>query len=196
MTGKNDKLMQVTWAPSDTVALAVSGGIDSMVLYHMLRTGYSHTFDKLILLHVNHGLRPESESEEKYIKDLGARNGHTVEVKHLSMAADFSQAKARAMRYHFFKAQCLAHGAAVLLTAHHRDDHHETILHQLLTGRHLNDKLGRNRISTTYVTSRMRQMQGMIIPGIIYGTISCRSSETARTSMKAVSTGSRKIWMS
>lgn len=145
MTGKNDKLMQVTWAPSDTVALAVSGGIDSMVLYHMLRTGYSHTFDKLILLHVNHGLRPESESEEKYIKDLGARNGHTVEVKHLSMAADFSQAKARAMRYRFFKAQCLAHGAAVLLTAHHRDDHHETILHQLLTGRHLNDKLGINR---------------------------------------------------
>ncbi|CAM4296326.1 tRNA lysidine(34) synthetase TilS [Lacicoccus alkaliphilus] len=145
MAGKNEKLMHVTWAPSDMIALAVSGGIDSMVLYHMLRTGYSHTFDKLILLHVNHGLRPEAADEEKYIKDLGARHGHTVEVKHLSMAADFSQAKARALRYHFFKTECLAHGAAVLLTAHHRDDHHETILHQLLTGRHLNAALGIKR---------------------------------------------------
>jgi len=141
MTEDIKEMMQMMWTPSDTIALALSGGIDSMVLYHMLEER-DHTYQKLVLLHVNHGMRPESADEENYIRRLGARNGHTVEVAHLSMAEDFSQAKARELRYRFFKAQCEKHGAAVLLTAHHMDDHHETILHQLLTGRHLNDTLG------------------------------------------------------
>ena len=141
MTEAIDKLMQMKWAPSDTIALAVSGGIDSMVLYHIL-TERDDTYQRIVLLHVNHGVRPESADEENYIRRLASRNGHAVEVLHLSMAGDFSQAKARTLRYRFFKEQCEKHGAAVLLTAHHLDDHHETILHQLLTGRHLNDTLG------------------------------------------------------
>lgn len=141
MTEDIDKLMQMSWAPSDTIALALSGGIDSMILYHIL-TDRDDTYRKLVLLHVNHGMRPESADEENYIRRLASRNGHTVEVAHLSMAGDFSQAKARTLRYRFFKEQCKRHDAAVLLTAHHLDDHHETILHQLLTGRHLNDTLG------------------------------------------------------
>ena len=136
------KLANVKWQKSDTVALAISGGIDSMVLYHQLTHEYSGTYQKLVLLHVNHGVRTESEEEEQYIKQLGTSNDHTVEVKHLSMGDDFSQGQAREMRYHFFADRCKAHGVDVLLTAHHKDDHFETILHQLLTNRHLNQSLG------------------------------------------------------
>lgn len=135
-------LANVKWQKSDTVALAISGGIDSMVLYHQLTHEYRDTYQKLILLHVNHGVRIESQEEEQYIKQLGKSNDHTVEVKHLSMGDDFSQGQAREMRYHFFADRCKAHGVDVLLTAHHKDDHFETILHQLLTNRHLNQSLG------------------------------------------------------
>lgn len=136
------KLADVNWEPSDTVALAISGGIDSMVLYHQLTHEYRTTYKKLILFHVNHGVRRESEEEERYIRELGALNNHIVEVKHLSMGSDFSQAQARDLRYGFFADRCKAHGVDVLLTAHHKDDHLETILHQLLTNRHLNPVLG------------------------------------------------------
>lgn len=136
------KLANVKWQKSDTVALAISGGIDSMVLYHQLTHEYSGTYRELILLHVNHGVRRESEQEEQYIGQLGESNDHLVEVKHLSMGDGFSQGQAREMRYRFFADRCKIHGVDVLLTAHHKDDHFETILHQLLTNRHLNQSLG------------------------------------------------------
>lgn len=136
------KLADVKWRTSDTVALAISGGIDSMVLYHQLTHEYRHTYKKLVLFHVNHGVRRESAEEERYIKELGALNNHIVEVDHLFMGSDFSQGQAREMRYRFFADRSKAQGVDVLLTAHHKDDHFETVLHQLLTNRHLNQTLG------------------------------------------------------
>lgn len=136
------KLADVKWRTSDTVALAISGGIDSMVLYHQLTHEYRDTYKKLILFHVNHGVRRESGEEEQYIRELGTSNNHIIEVDHLSMGGDFSQGQARELRYRFFADRCKAHGVDVLLTAHHKDDHFETILHQLLTNRHLNQTLG------------------------------------------------------
>ncbi|WP_052254966.1 tRNA lysidine(34) synthetase TilS [Salinicoccus sp. YB14-2] len=136
------KLANIKWQKSDTVALAISGGMDSMVLYHQLTHEYRNTYQKLVLFHVNHGVRKESEEEEQYIKQLAKENDHTVAVKHLSMGGEFSQGKAREMRYRFFADEYKACGADVLLTAHHKDDHFETVLHQLLTNRHLNRTLG------------------------------------------------------
>lgn len=136
------KLANIKWHNSDTVALAISGGIDSMVLYHQLTHEYKDTYQKLVLFHVNHGVRGESHEEERYIKQLGSSNNHAVEVKHLYMADDFSQRRAREMRYRFFADESKVHDVDVLLTAHHRDDHFETVLHQLLTNRHLNYTLG------------------------------------------------------
>lgn len=136
------KLANVKWQKSDTVALAVSGGIDSMVLYHQLTHEYRNTYQKLVLFHVNHGVRKASEEEEQYIRQLAKENNHPLEVKRLSMGDEFSQAQAREMRYRFFADKYKTCGADVLLTAHHKDDHFETILHQLLTNRHLNHALG------------------------------------------------------
>lgn len=136
------KLAKVKWQKTDTLALAISGGIDSMVLYHQLTHEFRDTYKQLILLHVNHGVRAESEEEERFIKMLGASNDHAVEVDHLSMGDDFSQRQAREKRYRFFADRCKAHSVDMLLTAHHKDDHFETVLHQLLSNRHLNQTLG------------------------------------------------------
>lgn len=61
-------MLDVTWQQEDDLALAVSTGIDSMSLLHMLNTTYKDTYHKLICLHVNHGLREASREEAEFIK--------------------------------------------------------------------------------------------------------------------------------
>ncbi|MFC7339737.1 ATP-binding protein, partial [Haloferula chungangensis] len=43
------------WAKTDHIAIALSGGVDSSVLYHMLSTSYKDTYQSLTIFHVNHG---------------------------------------------------------------------------------------------------------------------------------------------
>ncbi|GAB3055471.1 tRNA lysidine(34) synthetase TilS [Salinicoccus sesuvii] len=131
------------WDPEEKVALAISGGVDSMVLYQLLNTVYKETYDTLLLLHVNHGQRTASFDEAEYIVDMAQRNGQLCETVTLDiLSAEFSQEKARVARYDFFGEMMVRHGASVLLTAHHLDDQYETILHALLTGRHLPGRMG------------------------------------------------------
>ncbi|WP_411842992.1 tRNA lysidine(34) synthetase TilS [Salinicoccus sp. HZC-1] len=135
--------LKCSWSKSETVALAISGGVDSMVLYHLLKTSYSETFRRLILLHVNHGQRAASMKEAAYIEVMAQRdNVHCETIKLDLPHEDFSQARAREERYRFFDEMMVRHGAAVLLTAHHLDDQYESVLHQVLTGRYLPGKMG------------------------------------------------------
>jgi len=135
--------LRCSWDRDDTVALAISGGVDSMVLYHLLKTSYRDTFGRLILLHVNHGQRTASEAEAAHIVNMAAADGVLCETVRLDIDKDdFSQAAAREARYQFFDEMMMRHGARVLLTAHHLDDQYESVMHQLLTGRYLPGKMG------------------------------------------------------
>ncbi len=128
--------IDVTWSHDDDIALAVSGGVDSNVLLHLLITKYQHTFKTLTLLHVNHQQRVESIEEESYIRDYASRHGLKLYVKHLEFEDDsFSQSKARELRYAFFMDVMAGKGIEHLLTAHHLDDDYETIALQLFSGR-------------------------------------------------------------
>lgn len=128
--------MEVTWSHTDDVALAVSGGVDSMVLLHLLQTKYRHTYDTLTLLHVNHQQRQQSEQEEAYIRNYAASHNLKLYVKRLDFSKErFSQASARDARYHFFESVMQDEIIKHLLTAHHKDDDYETIAHQLFSGR-------------------------------------------------------------
>ena len=49
--------IETVWTEDDDIALALSGGIDSMVLYHLLTNEYKHTYKSLTVLHVNHNVR-------------------------------------------------------------------------------------------------------------------------------------------
>ena len=81
------------------VVLALSGGVDSMVLFDMLlKCDY-----KIVIAHVNHHKRVESEIEENYIKDLAFRNNCPVEVLHFYHEKDNFQAEAHEKRYDFFE---------------------------------------------------------------------------------------------
>lgn len=137
-----NRTIDVTWTHDDDIALALSGGVDSVVLYHLLTNEYKHTYNNLLVLHVNHGVRSESAVEAEYIKNITARDGVAFEMLTLDFKGEFSQAAARTKRYAFFKREMNSHKTKYLLTAHHLDDQYETILQQILTGRHLFGNLG------------------------------------------------------
>lgn len=134
--------IDVTWQHDDDVALALSGGVDSMVLYHLLTNDYKHTYNRLLIVHVNHGLRAASANEADYINEMTARDGVRCKMITLDFKGEFSQAAARVKRYEFFNSVLKQENIKYLLTAHHLDDQHETVLQQLLTGRHLYGNLG------------------------------------------------------
>lgn len=128
--------LKVLWKETDSIALALSGGIDSMVLYHLLRTTYRHTYQNLTLFHVNHGVRKESDEEERILRTLAKQHGHQFLSKKLNIEA-FTQQKGRIERYNFFTEMMESHRIDFCLTAHHQDDNIETILQELLTNRYL-----------------------------------------------------------
>ncbi len=114
------------------VLLAVSGGLDSMVLWDLLRkSGHTHA-----VAHVNYHLRDEeSNLDEALIRQVAKAHRvplHVLADHSISKDSAGLQAAARAVRYDFFKS--LSEEYPLLCTAHHADDQVETVLLQLARG--------------------------------------------------------------
>jgi tRNA(Ile)-lysidine synthase len=115
-----------------SVAVALSGGLDSMVL---LRLAHAHGLD-VRALHVHHGLSPNADAWRDHCAAAAAALGIPFDWRAVVVAKGKSgiEAAARKQRYAALGEMCRAHGAGVLLTAHHLDDQVETVLLQLLRG--------------------------------------------------------------
>lgn len=122
---------------SDRLLLAVSGGVDSMVMLHLFQQlPYEFT-----VLHCNFNLRAEeSDEEESFLRDYCARFQLKLEVKHFDTKAFASQQgisiemAARELRYAWFEDMKNQTQSNYILTAHHKDDLVETILINLSRG--------------------------------------------------------------
>ena len=131
-----------TFTSEMNVVLAVSGGVDSIALFHLMRT-FNHA--NLSIAHVNHSLRPEAYSEEAFIRTLAEK--HQVPAyyyywdKEVHPQTGIEEA-ARKIRYSFFKQVMDETNADVLMTAHHQDDQVETILMKLTRGSTLEQLTG------------------------------------------------------
>ncbi len=116
----------------DTVVVAVSGGPDSMCLLDLL---CKIDNINLVVAHVNHKLRKESEEEKDFVEAY-AKKRHLIyeymEIKEYNH--DNLENEARNKRYDFFKELVEKHHAQYLMTAHHGDDLVETILMRLTRG--------------------------------------------------------------
>lgn len=118
-----------------SVYLAVSGGIDSMVLSHLLtQLGIKHH-----LLHCNFQLRGEdSDTDESFVKEYAAKNKleiDTIQFDTANIARENNltiQEAARKLRYEWFSQ--FLDSNAILLTAHHADDSVETFFINLMRG--------------------------------------------------------------
>ena len=117
------------------VVLALSGGLDSMFLFHLLSTYQEELGIELFLAHVNHKQRPESDNEEYELRKLAEQVGVPIYVAHFT--GDFSEANARQFRYDFFREVMEKTSSTALVTAHHADDQAETIFMRLIRGTRL-----------------------------------------------------------
>ena len=112
------------------VVLALSGGVDSMVLFSMLQNaGFN-----IVIAHVNHNKRDEAVIEEEYIRNLAKENNIALEVLSYHHEKDNFQAEAHNSRYEFFYEVAIKYNASSIITAHHYIDNLETIIMNLIRG--------------------------------------------------------------
>jgi len=118
------------WEPGRHVAVAVSGGLDSVVLLDVLLATRAWHGAELSIVTVDHGIRPESAEDAAFVAALAHRHGLPCHTAALSLGPQASEDEARTARFAAFDAVVCD---AVAL-AHHRDDQAETVVLQLLRG--------------------------------------------------------------
>jgi len=111
--------------------VAVSGGVDSMVLLDMLAGLPDVT---LIVAHFNHGIRDDSDADEELVARTARAKGLLFVSERGNLGAHASEADARTARYAFLEKVMKREGARAIITAHHQDDVLESILLALLRG--------------------------------------------------------------
>lgn len=136
------QLQNYKW--DDTIIVAVSGGVDSVVLLHTLRKQLPTA--KLVIAHVNYHLRKESDSDEIFVRHLAERYQAIFECTTWSEIPDTSvEGKARQLRYLFFEKLAHQYHTQTIVVAHHADDQAETVLLQLVRGGQVSQLAGMNR---------------------------------------------------
>ena len=130
------------------LSIAVSTGIDSSVLLDMFLKLQKEINFTLIVCHVNHHKRKQSEEEENYIKKYTEEKGIKLYIKDLFFDNNQNfQEEARNRRYEFFDEVMEKEQADYLVLAHHADDNIETILMRILRGSSLTGYAGIKEIS-------------------------------------------------
>jgi len=123
---------------SDKILLAVSGGVDSVVMAELFyRAGY-----QFCMVHCNFMLRgEESNADEKFVKELAAKKYRTkcfvrrFDTKSLVKESWLTiQEAARDQRYNYFRELMKKEHFNFVATAHHADDQIETFFINLLRG--------------------------------------------------------------
>ena len=126
--------------PGEKVIVGVSGGPDSMALLHILVDLSPRLDFGMAAAHLNHGLRPEADEEESFVRDACRGLGvacftRKVEVEELARARKAGlEETGRYARYSFFEELRQQIGGHRIATAHHRDDVAESVLLHLLRG--------------------------------------------------------------
>ena len=123
--------------PTDTVLLAVSGGMDSVTMCELFyMAGY-----RFAIAHCNFRLRAEaSDGDEVFVKQLAERYGvpiHSVAFDTTKYAEENKlsiEEAARNLRYDFFDKLIVQYEYSCVATAHHRDDAIETFMLNLMRG--------------------------------------------------------------
>ncbi|MFP4360257.1 MAG: tRNA lysidine(34) synthetase TilS, partial [Alphaproteobacteria bacterium] len=115
--------------PAPHLALAVSGGADSLALAVLAADWLSARGGRGTVLTVDHGLRPAAAAEAVWTADMVARLGlaHRTLRWRRPRGLRVTQASARVARYRLLEAAAAEAGCLHLLLAHHREDNARTI---------------------------------------------------------------------
>lgn len=152
--------------------IALSGGMDSVVLLHAAVHCLAERPGGLAALHINHQLQPNADDCEAFCRELCASLGVSCQVTRVTVPQGATggrgglEAAAREARYQVFEA-ALAEGGTLLM-AHHQDDQAETVLFRLLrgsgpaglAGMPRQRPLGRGRLVRPFLELSRQQLQG------------------------------------
>lgn len=126
-------------AAGEPLVVAVSGGLDSVCLLHLLATWRDPDLD-LHVAHLNHRLRPEADDDARYVAALAKKLGlpATIDARdvksHRKTHRQTLEEAARQVRYQFLSEVAMSIGASRVAVAHTRDDNVETILLHIVRG--------------------------------------------------------------
>ena len=151
--------------PAPVLAVAVSGGADSMALALLAATWAHRRGGAVHALTVDHGLRPEARGEAVKVARWLRRRG--LRCHRLRWADPVTgtgvQAAARAARYRLLTDWCRRHGVPHLLTAHQRDDQAETVLMRLARHSGLDGLAGMPALTALHGVRLLRPL--LAVPG-------------------------------
>ena len=134
--------------PAGSYVVAVSGGVDSVALLHMLA---QRPDLQLTVAHYDHGIRPDSAEDRKHVQSLAAAHSLPFVYAEGRLGPTASEAVARAARYRFLHEVQRVRGAEAVITAHHQDDALETVILNLLRG---TGRRGLSSLKSTDVVKR------------------------------------------
>lgn len=147
------------WKDGDKIVLGVSGGPDSVCLLEILVKLTKKKKFKLIIAHINYGLREkDSDKDEIFVRKLAEEYGLKVEVLNAKKYSPppnpppkerermignhflkenrivYSENELRDIRYNFFEEIKKENNFNLIAVAHNKDDQAETILMRLIRG--------------------------------------------------------------
>jgi len=139
--------MEINLQPGRYV-VAVSGGVDSVALLHLLMQLPEL---QLTVAHYDHGIRPDSIIDRKLVQLTAQQYGVPFVYYTGKLGPKASEAAARAARYQFLHQVRQASGAGAIITAHHQDDLLETVILNLVRG---TGRRGLSSLKSTDVVKR------------------------------------------
>jgi len=125
---------------NSVLIVAVSGGVDSVVLLHLLLPLAGYYDWELIIAHLNHSLRQAANADAKFVSSLAKSLGLKFVTKKVAVSKLAKQQKltleeaGRKARYAFLRNMAEKYKAEAIVTAHTSDDQIETVLMNLLRG--------------------------------------------------------------
>lgn len=127
------------------LVVGCSAGPDSMALLHYLK---NNTENKIICCHINHNVRKESKTEEKYLKNYCKQENIIFEGTKIEKFTQKNfENEARQKRYSFYKEILNKYNTKYLFLAHHGDDLIETILMKITRGSNIEGYAGIKEIA-------------------------------------------------
>ncbi len=132
LTGIVERRISFHARRGETVTVALSGGVDSVVLLDLMQAASAQLGLVVQCLHVNHGLSPNADNWESFCREHCRLLDVRFQAVRVQVAGGGSnvEAQARAARYRAFR----DHGSSIVALGHNRDDQAETVLLRLLRG--------------------------------------------------------------
>lgn len=153
----------------ERVVVAVSGGVDSMVLLRALHSLAAQHRWQLVVAHFNHRLRGRSsDADERLVRRVAAQAGWpcavaSADVRAVARREGVSiEMAARRLRHEFLARAARAHRCRVVALAHHRDDQVELFFLRLLRGAGMEGLGGMAWTSPSPADARVRLVRPLL----------------------------------